>query len=310
MRMTFCKGYVLIIASITLMLLAPMLTTSCRKDTKPTPMPIDLKPVVATLESLEAEAKKLTDAKTNWLNNGCDGMLWEGKYNAVVNLSNIRASEFIDYPGRFGRTPAKRCFNGNDNGAKTTWSRDMATGFILWAWRTKNLDALKDHAEYGVSNQWQMGAPLSDGRTIYTPQLIGLLYQAIYALGGPNNANRKWPSLYTKGLDDYEAHLQMLDIVLRQEIEEKLGERTLEVMRKAMRERVSEHAAREPNNVFYQAVEASYTGDFAHAASLCVDRKVGSYVRCDKKETCTLSELIFSCDYILRQFRKELYGIN
>ena len=297
------------------MLLTFCILISCGVvDKKDPPHETDIEDVKLHLAALKTIA--LNDADENgWISTDCDGMLWNGKYAAATSLGDITSSEF-DASGRFGRTPAKRCFEeGKDNGSKSTWSRDMAIGFIYWAFRTDDLDVLQRHSNYGTSNQWKMGEPLSDGRVLYNPGLIGLLYNAIYSLGGSKNTNRLWPSIWPSGLVDYEAHLQVLKIALVGEIAESLNEADAMPRRPltgnlgllsvstTMFKRLEEHAAREPNNVFFQAVLAKYTGEYDTAIDLCTSSSVGSYVRCDDNTSCKLAELIFSCDFLVRQYQ-------
>lgn len=302
-------------------LLLLCILVSCGTIEKAEPQDASLEDVRVTLNDVKANALAHTNQDTGWLANGCDGMLWQGKYAAATCRGDIAASE-VNSSGRFTRTPAKRCWDGKDNGAKATTSRDMAIGFIYWAFRCGDLQVLQRHADYGVANKWKMGEPLADGRVIYTPAIIGILYSAIFSLGGEDNANRLWPDIYSSGLVDYEAHLQVLKIALVGEIAESLkeadamprqplamethttlttGELSLNVSGR-MFKRLEEHAAREPNNVFFQAIYAKYTGNYTDAINLCTSKSVGSYVRCDDDISCKLSELVFSCDFILKQF--------
>lgn len=254
--------------------------------------------------------------ENGWLaGRDCDGMVWAGKYAAATDVAqvNIEASEFTDEPGRFGRRAEPRCWTPEegDQGAKATWSRDQANlGLLPYAWRKQNRDLLERHASYGEANNWQMGEPRSETRVVYSPQLVGLLYQAIFALGGEDNFLRKTPQVYPSGLDDYEAHNQMMSIWLRAEIAEALNDQE-EVPRPAllnvsetMHARIIEHSDREPENPFYWALRGIYTGDFTQAIDLCLreDMPVGSYVRCNDFKQCQLAEIIFACDLILRRF--------
>jgi len=182
-----------------------------------------------------------------------------------------------------------------------------------------------------------MGKPLSDGRVLYSPQVIGMLYQMIYSLGGPDNANRHWPSVYPSGLDDFEAHLQVMSIVTRGEISRKQGDadaiprkpegnlyrlryksssgyqlqefveedgymRLLSI-NEIMYERLREHANREPNCPMYQSAFAIYSGDYTKAIELCemASPPICSYVRCDEEKRCKLADDAYACDLILRR---------
>lgn len=256
-----------------------------------------LGPLKELHDSRIAEAIALSDNEWGWITpDDCDGMLWTGKAAAGGQPNvNIVGSEYED-EGRLGRRPPPDCYlNGADNGAKTSWSRDMGVGFIYAAYRLGNVGALARHAAYGKAHKWQMGEPIDDGRTLYTPPLIGLLYQAIYKLGGEDNAARKIPNVYISGLDDFQAHLQVLDILLRGELEGGI--------RDVMLDRLKEHAKREPASPFYQAALGTYTGDMDAAIAACMKDDVSGYVRCEEFRRCQLADLIFSCDLVLRKLK-------
>lgn len=208
-----------------------LFVSACNGDDKKAkdPSPSELQAELQQRYELKlAQAKELADEKNGWISGrDCDGALWTGKYSCATGVPKVdmTASEFEGQPGRFGRRPAPACWNEQDGdvGSKTTWSRDMGKGLYRWAWCTDNREALERHASYGVKKTWKMGEPLDDGRVVYTPSMIGELYQLIYAMGGKDNVNRVWPSLYPSGLDDYQAHIQVLGIQIRGEAAEKLG---------------------------------------------------------------------------------------
>jgi hypothetical protein len=244
------------------------------------------------------------DKKTGWITpRDCDGMIWSGKYAATTcDKVDILAAEF-DGSGRFGRRPPPRCWDGEDNGSKTTWSRDMAVaGLIPWAYACGELEVLERHAAYGKEHNWVMGEPNTAARVVYTPQVIGLLYQAIYALGGENSINRLWPSTYPKGLDDYEAHLQMMQIWLRGQMEAPKVAPT--PISDQMLKRIKEHAKREPRNPFYRYMAGLYDGDMQPAIDLLLapDRPVGGYVRCHKVSECANAEWLWVANLVLQRF--------
>lgn len=265
-----------------------------------------------------AKAESMRDAN-GWLDGeGCDGMIWSGRYAAAPGVTgvNIFAAEDQDTPGKFHRRPSPPCWTqgAGDQGSKSTWSRDMAIcGLIPWAWQTGNLAALERHAKHGKSKNWQMGDPLSDGRTIYTPQVIGLLYQAIWGLGGEDNPSRGWPSLYPEGLQDYEAHLQVCSIWLRGEVANTTGqpqdkpsphELSLTQISAVMFDRLQEHYNREPHDPFYAYVLGMYNGDMTPAIDACLAGTVADYVRCDAQDECVMAHRVFSCGMTLKHLGK------
>lgn len=313
------------------------------KDDDSTPQIPAADPRVADLRTAmaanKAEAESLRDPITGWLvQDDCDSMLWTGKYGAVTGITGVdlTVAEYPEEPGRFARRPLTNpCWTPEqgDVGSKTTWSRDMARGLFPYAWRTKNIALLERHAAYGAAHDWLMGEPLDDGRTIYTPATIGGLYQTIHALGGAENINRLWPDFYPAGLVDFEAHLQVMNIWLRGEVEEELarqqkpgnsddanptkpmpddasdvdkvpqGFALLNVNQQQL-DRLKEHAARDPRDPLFQAELGVYTGDMGPALDVCLDpaMPVGEYVRCGDFRRCQLAAWLFACDIVLRRF--------
>jgi len=183
---------------------------------------------IAQNERLAATAGIMAAHPSGWIApNSCDGALWSYKTAAATcpGSFNPQASEFE--PGRYGRRPPPPCWDGQDNGSPTTWSGDMGKGLFTYAWRCKRLDMAEEHAAYGEANNWVMGegepgAVLS--RAVYRPTMVGLLYRVIHALGGEDNPKRLVPQVFSGGLTDFEAHLQMLTIALMGEMGEATGE--------------------------------------------------------------------------------------
>lgn len=238
------------------------------------------------------EAKKLRDPKDGWLVKDCDGMIWTGKYASVVcDQVNITAAEGKKEPGRFYRYP-------NMTDCKTSWSRDMGIGGLMpFAYKCKRRDILERHAKYGVDNSWIMGWPIDDLRPIYTPAMVGLTYELIFALGGEDNKNRYWPKFYAAGLDDYEAHLQMMHIWFESQVK---------VITQNMHARIVEHYQREPNNPFYAYMMGRYNGSMGEVIALLLDPRMpmGSYVRCDEPKRCRLAEWLFVANEVLNWYEQ------
>lgn len=248
----------------------------------------------------------------------CDAMIWTGKYAATGALGvNVLAAEYPENPGKFGRRPAPWCWTpeDGDQGSKTTWSRDMAVaGLFPYAWMTQKRDILERHANYGKEHGWQMGDPIDDGRTIYSPSLRGLLFKAIHGLGGPVDNNALWPTLYPSGLVDYQAHLLVMGIWLQGEIAATLNEADAVPRRPApgesalqisdtMYQRLEEQAAREPLCPLFQTVYGFYSGNLSPAIDTLLSPEWQcSYVRCDDLEQCRMAEWLFAAFLTLSRF--------
>lgn len=252
----------------------------------------------------------------SWAGRDCDGMIWNGKAGIFIESLNVLDAESKSRPGKFHRRTDPYCWTkeGGDQGSKTDWSRDMAIcGLYPWLWRTKNLDAAERHAEYGKENLWKMGSPLSDGRVLYTPQIVGMLYEIIYALGGEDSIGREWESSYPSGLTDYTAHLQICSIWLRGEIAEHHREQKNDAkefefgeITEKMFSRIEEHYGREPSDHFYAYMHGLYSGDYGPAVSACLDdsNNGGSYVRCGGHNDCGLASKIFACGMLIERLDK------
>lgn len=292
----------------------------------------------------------LRDEKTGWLDQSCDGFKRTALYAASPGVEGValRAAEYPGNPGKFHRRPLSNpCWTPElgDVGSKTTWSRDMGMGLIAYAWAKKDRGILDAHAAYGVAHPykwegfpaWLMGEPAADGRAIYTPAMLGLVYQGIFALGGVENGDRAWPNIYTKGLTDYQAHLQMLDIWYRGEVARSMGDSdalphpsgdepeptqgddvagepsalvstaglSLLQVSDSMYNRIQEHYQRQPHDPFYAYLHGLYSGDFSPAIENCLNpaMPLGDYARAD--ETGRLAYWIFACGQLL-----ETYGVS
>jgi hypothetical protein len=273
------------------------------------PKPADLNNLKAQLNDAEIEISALIDQDDKWLAYDCDGMIWTGKYAAVGDQAiDITAAEYPDTPGKFGRRPPNPnwCWeDGADHGSKTTWSRDMAkAGLFVYGWLKKDLNLMARHADYVKENNWQAGEgdPSAIDRTIYTPALVGLMYQIIYALGGENSANKYWPDVYPSGLSDYQLHLQMVGIWFRGEIDKEL--KLLDI-KGNMYNRVVEAVEKEPNCPFYNYLDSRYTdGDYTKPIGLLLDdnRPDCSYIRCSDDNKCFLAEWIWAANLIIREY--------
>lgn len=286
-------------------LLLSVLLISCGKDKDqidPVPSP-RLQELKEAFEKNQALALELRDPATGWISvSDCDAMIWAGKYSCSLGEAstvNLRASEYPEQPGRFDRRPPPFCWTKElgDQGSKTTWSRDMGiAGLIPAAWCKKDLKLLEDHAAFGEANNWNMGEPVADGRGIYSNGLIGILYSTIKELGGENNEKRKLPSFYFPGLNDYQAHLQMMDIWIRGEMKDSISS--------VMRDRIKEHSKREPDCPFYSYLNGLYSGSQDRTVELLLgsNEPKCSYVRSNEKEKSDLAEWLFVTRLTLDQF--------
>jgi hypothetical protein len=255
----------------------------------------------------------------------CDSMLWNGKLNAAYGVRiDTRASESPSEPGRFYRRPSRDCWveGKNKNDSASTWSRDMSLGLLQAAWADSDLKLLEDHVSYGKSREtllkgvpvWQMGEPVADGRTFYWPPNVGLFYKAIFGLGGEANAAALWPDYWAKDLKDFHAHLQVMTIYLQGEIADVLNDEdampkkpevpALLSISSVMYDRLREHAEREPECGYYQAVHGLYSGYMSPAIKALLDEYKCEYLRCSNYEECYLADWLHSATIVLNAFNK------
>jgi len=312
-------------------LMISLIIASCGViDQKESVEPTDTDTLWDMYEQKTKRALELRDSQTGWLaGDDCDGMIWAGKYGSALGIDgvDIFAASFDDEPGRFGRRPLYedgeyqgRCWSEEgDTGSSTTWSRDMGSaGLLPYCWVNKRLDILQLHADYGRALNWVMGQPIGDGRVIYTPNVIGLLYELIYALGGQNSANRLWPSYWPGGLDDYEAHIQSMMIWLQGEAAATIGDMDavprqgarLTGISGTMFDRLEEHYSREPESPWYTYLYHLYSdGDMGPVTKMLIDHpyRHATYVRCSSQEECVLAEWLFVASRVLERSKDDRY---
>lgn len=283
------------------LLLVCLACFSCAPKKIRDPLIVHRSQYVDKLEALKkkliAEVLPMQDKQTGWVSDDCDAMLWNAKLATVSGVSvDIKSAMYKDQPGRYGRRPGVPCYphaQGHST-SKTTWSRDMGMGLILYAQRTGRPDLLDEHAKYGEQNKWLMGKPLADFRAIYTPNIQSLLYQSMSSLGGRKSLRRFYPIYFAAGLDDYQAHLQMMTIDVLGLVDGTLT--------KLMISRVKEHVEREPYNAYYAYLLARIDGEYLRAVRLVLNdnTRKGDYVRCDDMKSCLLAERLFVLESLLQ----------
>lgn len=272
-----------------------------KKSEADTPAPTNIQSLKSKYDEVLDEAKKKADPTDGWIEKSeCDGMLWAGKYLCGGGSPKLEAAEYPNEPGKFNRRPSPYCGEEFGN-SKTTWSRDMGMGLMSGAWCSKNREILERHASYGTKKNSMMGEPFADGRAVYTPSIIGILYQVIYSLGGADTTARHTPSIFSSGLDDYQAHLQMIDIWLRGETARREIDLSLDISQ-TMYERVKEHSDREPTCPFYQYMRGIYDGSLETVTSLLLesDKPKCQYVR--GSDGVFTSEWLFVAKLTLKKF--------
>ncbi len=142
----------------------------------------------------------------------CDSLLFSA-LNAVARNERIDIEDAQGEPGQWFRRPSKDCYPEN---SKSTISRDMLLGVILYAVHFNEPNILDDLWDYGEANNWVMGEGVID-RTLFTPTMIALLAEARYRLSGVDVEIRRLGQTYdtTPG---YRTHLSILKMVIKSKL--------------------------------------------------------------------------------------------
>jgi hypothetical protein len=196
----------------------------------------------------------------------CDSTMEAGLLAAAGVPVNLVAAEDPTKPGRWYRRPVQypECWSASES--RSTISRDMLLGVLWGAWRTGDLALLERMWDYGSARNWVMGDDSVGGlHTVMNPNMVRLLADTIYALGGTNHASaRLIPFDWSADILDFEAHLQVLQMALAGEVSGGLPAGALPIL--------EAHAARSPANPLYHAVLHRYTdGDQSVAEALLLD---------------------------------------
>ena len=149
----------------------------------------------------------------------CDSLLFSGLLSCVGGIE-IKLEAARDSSGQWYRRPQQNCF---PHGSKSTISRDMLLGLLWGAYFNKRLDIIEQVIKYATDHALMMGDAVNlkvkFGRCLMTPSLLGLYAEASYALGGPNRfLLRKIPASLSTNMTGFQAHLTVLNALLRKEI--------------------------------------------------------------------------------------------
>lgn len=183
----------------------------------------------------------------------CDSLLFTSLL-ASVNVPGISLQQAEASPGRWLRRPASlpECYS---NGlSRSTISRDQLLGVLWWAFRTKQVQVVKDLWDYGESRDWFMGQDSAGGtHTLFTP-LVPLIARIRYRLTGFDHPARFLPlaSEFDQNKVGFEAHLQVLQVVLDSKVKGNISA--------SGSYRLEEQAARQPNNPLFQWAVGNYEG--------------------------------------------------
>lgn len=219
-------------------LLLALCLFSCSKSDLQVPTPVVDERLQSTMGVYKAEIVQQQDSHGFIYADECDSLLFTSLAAIALDAVDIRAAR--EDNGRWHRRPAKDCYPEH---SKSTISRDMLLGVMWYAYYHRDLELVESMWSYGSARSWIMGDGLRS-RTLFTPALVSTLAQLIYKLGGASHEERKIPVLTWSPVDDFEAHLQVLHIMLRHRIYGTI-EQTAE-------DRLKEQATRQPKNALFQ----------------------------------------------------------
>lgn len=186
-----------------------------------------------------------------FIQNTCDSLLWSGILCTVAPV-NIEAAMNPD--GQWFRTPAKDCYP-NESGS--TISRDTMLGALICSWDRGRLDLIQKTISYGKqhstwSGDWKLGE--GDPFRIYArPGLQATTYEISEKLGGESNWRQYLPQFWTSSTAGFNSHLQIWHLLLRGRMFGKINNKELRTLK--------DLAEAQPNNGFYNAAYAKFSGD-------------------------------------------------
>lgn len=236
----------------------------------------------------------------------CDGTLWLGKLCAAGVPVDLSLAEYA--PGEIHRRPPPSCWTkeSGDQGAPSTVSNDMLTGYLACIWTTKDVGALERLADYGEANEvtvlglpvaWKMGEPYPQmaSRVVARPNVLGTVgrMQQVLTKNDRHPGYRVYPAVFGPVFSDFERHIQAESIWLEGEVNDALkaqgddpvppvpDETTLIEINDLELSRLKALVKVEPTNFLYHGVLGIYTGDMAPAVELLLDddTPVPTYVR-------------------------------
>lgn len=226
---------------------------ACSKE-KPETAPLGMDPALQAKAALYRELAPSVLKFAGFVNDDCDALLFSSL--AAVGGYPVDLTAARNDDGQWFRTTSKDCYPDRSS---SSISRDMLLGVIMYAYAARDLDMVERLYAYGDSHNWVMGTGLLN-RTLFTPQLIATLAQVIFKLGGEDHFTRRLPVAWSaSGVNDFEAHLQVIHIVIRRAVYDTIEE--------SAQSTVNDQAARQPANPFFQWA----AGDTSRATELLLN---------------------------------------
>lgn len=271
---------------LTNLLLLPflLLLTACGSSGKRTPpaVPRSASQLLAEKADLYARLLPARLGPSGFLyTEQCDSALFSGLLQAAAPELGTDIRSARDESGQWHRRPVSmtECYQAGLS--KSSISRDMFTG-ILWAlFASGDLESARSTLQYARDNNYIMGSG-DPARIALMPNLTRVLANIVHNLGGDSSAEQSLPTSYPVDLVDYEAHIQMWQILLDARIHGGVTAEQMDVIR--------DKYTRYPMNPIYVAAYHKYTdGDQTEATQLLLNEAMYPADR--------LPDHTNSCDY-------------
>jgi hypothetical protein len=197
---------------------------------------------------------------------GCDGLLFTGLMVAAGESHNLYQAESPTEPGRWDRSAEHDCFSSGRSAS--TISRDMIMGLASALWKTEDGPAVQRILAYSARNRGILGQAKDSsellGRATMSPSLLSILSEIDYRTTGTNSPSRGYFPEFGRNLRGFEAHLQVLSILLKASLYGGILRTDFKVIETLYK--------REPRNALFSAVYHGFIdGDGREAAQALSD---------------------------------------
>lgn len=185
---------------------------SCGKE--PTDVPPNVvDPVLkAKFDLYVSESESLRDTHGFLESDRCDSLLFSSLASLSRPFDILAAHDSAT--GQWFRSPSHDCYPDQSD---SDISRDMILGALWYAYAHKRLDIAQSIWDYGVAHDWTMGRG-AISRTKMSPGMRSTLAQLVWFLGGKDHSERNDFVVWFPGLSDYQAHVMVWHILLRQRL--------------------------------------------------------------------------------------------
>lgn len=208
---------------------------------------------LTTRKNLYCELSRPDYDATKAISSGCDAALWTSLHGLACDYVTVSQFESPVDQGRLCRRPGCMCFvNGQDQGSKSGFSKDMATGMQLYLAIKPDAPLTQRIVDYGANNSWIVCDAVNDleraARCAMSPKIISRWYDILGKAGGL----RQGEDDATLGKEGFQKHLDILSILAEDTIYGAISDLSLGTLEKWAKDA--------PSNLLFQAVYARFTG--------------------------------------------------